>query len=251
MESQLGRKASASTRCAKLKAFGRMSVAAERLFKVGGLVDLSHCLGGWRLVWLLRVQSLHYAKRHHFCRGRHLVFILRLRCFLHVQKFFYCWLRILPIKPWETPVVVRPMSAISGRALQFCKEPPQLFIRPVTVTRDASRDPPIGQAERPAMIVDTQASGTAAREAASEAGPLSQVDLPLAPGERFTLANQAMTSDREYRRLLELNRREIREGRSTSCPRGTSAAAAGTGWGDLGTGGNNMMGFGVWVSPNR
>jgi len=77
----------------------------------------------------------------------------------------------------------------------------------------------------------------------------------LAPGERFVLANQAMTSDTHYRSLLEHNKREIRESGGLT---GNLAGARGANtasnvsvqaW-DLGPDGSapRVTGWGLWMN---
>lgn len=69
------------------------------------------------------------------------------------------------------------------------------------------------------------------------------VSASLSPAERYALASKAMTSDAEYQKLLEVNRREIRDGlqKQIVAPKTTS---------DMSTpaGPAKFVGWGLWAT---
>jgi len=193
---------------------------AELRFKICGFVIAARALIRWRYCCLWHVQMRLDSRRQYDTQARHRGFIIRLRGRLYQQSCLLSWLRILPIKPYEAPAW--------KRVPEFLKDPPAIYVRPVTRTGAWHEAPGA------AMIEDTQCPGRQPREppenqavamtVSSRAAGTDSVQT-LAPGERFLLANQAMTSDVDYKRLLEHNRREIRDGPDA---RGTAKV---TGWG--------------------
>jgi hypothetical protein len=202
----------------KHTSLGHSRGAGERLFALRKRVVTGRALARWQLIWMLRSATGQNSR----LVSLHRVFILRTRSKLILQKFLRVWLRVLPLKPWSAPALQRVPGWMKEPS--FLKDPPQIYVRPALATDRGVRSP----SRRPELIISPSASAcdlaydepslyVGTIPCNSEAMPCSIVMDPttssLQPGERYVMATHAMTSDAEYKRLLEHNRREIKERR--------------------------------------
>jgi len=217
----------------------------ERLGRLVTRRDKGRVFTLWLLYVCVMMQYREDHKNHMRCHGHSRVFAIKLQSRLCKLRFFYRFLWVCFPRPRAIE-----FPAPSVRAPDFNKDPPAFFVRPVSAERrkwpityvpsnseirryEAWQDsrntgsapitvlrpgPETRPAEQrsiagPAMIADTESSPADQTTGNSELpeGVAAAPDMPA--GDRFSLAAKASTSDQEYRRLFEHNRREIREGR--------------------------------------
>lgn len=158
-------------------------------------VGMLRSLLQWRLSTAVHVQSIEDRRRS--CRGISAgrAMALKLRGWVLEQRFLYLWVMMCPLKP---------VALLLPKPEYFVKEPPRFFVAPA---------PPVSSrpsSARPAPRRDLDRWGQLHDDGPLDLSPAASA---LQPGERFVLANRAMTSDVEYQKLLDLNKREIREAR--------------------------------------
>jgi len=184
---------------------------------------LARCFSLWRLCLLVRLQYLRDERLHSRCIGLGRIAVLKLRSMLLKQRCLYHWLWTCPERKREVHLPI-PLA----KAPDFTKEPPKIFVRPMSATTVRPKWP----------IDDVPAQGSSTVHTAlslDDTGPsevgegTEKTQKVSAAVDRHALAARATTSDTEYRRLFEHNRREIREIRETSCPQA-------------------VIGWGVWTA---
>lgn len=176
---------------------------------------------------------MHVQYEHHYVATKHLrcqclgrAFIVKLQRRIYEQRFLYRWLWVCPPKPREIEFP------------QFSKDSPTFYVRPVSAGVGVESRWPVSymagtddkkwahapqhaiadrqhyqyRHERPvsaALTTESMVQTVSPQESHQTAGIFEQ---QLETSERLALANRAISSDYEYRRLFEQNRREIRDG---------------------------------------
>jgi hypothetical protein len=184
--------------------------------------------------WLVVLTMRSWTAGRNTLMSIHRVYILRMRSLLLQERCFRSWMRAVPLKPFIAPALQRVPGWLTDSS--FLKDPPQIFMRPIlgtdrlemtcpVVRRNRSLSPP--SYRRPEIRSATVSPRNNAATYELHEGPqdpnnsevmpcpiaIDPTRAHLAPGERYVLATRAMTSDVEFKRLLEHNRREIKEQR--------------------------------------
>jgi hypothetical protein len=214
---------------------------AEQIGRRWDKLELARCIALWQSVILVQYERQVVASKQLRCQCLDRAFIVKLQRRLYEQRFLYRWLWVCPPKPREIEFN------------QVSKDPPAFYVRPVNgIGADSNwpvsymagpDDKKWSATPQPPAIADrqhyqfrharpvsaalttgstTHAALTVAHASASEQGVAPGVfEQQLEASDRLALANRAITSDYEYRRLFEKNRRELRDGpaRSHLCGR--------------------------------
>lgn len=164
--------------------------------------------------WCLQAQlgRLRKQERRHQAKRINLfwAFIWGLRRKLHTQKFLHLWLRTC--RPKRRGEVSLSRSGSDPRFLR----PPNLPARwPIDYVPSSTGGERLVDYQALMDLPSPRVPQLQAEPALASPRPSSASPPPsrLAPMERHRLASQAAVSDAEYKRLLEQNRRELREWR--------------------------------------
>jgi len=185
---------------------------AEQLGRRWERLELARCVALWRTVVHVQHERLDVAPKHLRCQCLGRAIIVKLQRRIYEQRFLYRWLWVCPPKPRE--IEFSP----------FSKDPPTFYVKPVGLDSRWSQAPhPPAIADRQhyqyqhgrpvsASLTKESTEQTAIVASSNETEVASGTFDQLGNSDRLALASRAMTSDYEYRRLFEQNRREIRDG---------------------------------------